>query len=52
MYVVNPLPSIADDTEEAISQLAKNAEQVNKMLNLGIIRPSNSPWASPVMLVK
>lgn len=26
-------------------------EQVNDMLKRGVIRPSNSPWASPVVLV-
>ncbi len=29
----------------------KIREEVNEMLNNGIIRPSNSPWASPVVLV-
>ena len=26
--------------------------QVQQMLTNGVIRPSNSPWASPVVLVK
>lgn len=27
-------------------------KQVNKMLEKGVIKPSNSPWASPVVLVR
>lgn len=27
-------------------------EELNKMLNDGIVEPSNSPWASPIILVK
>ena len=27
-------------------------QEVTKMLNQGVIRPSNSPWASPVVLVR
>ena len=32
--------------------MLEEAERVQQMLDIGIIRPSNNPWASPVVMVR
>ena len=49
---LQPPPEQLPDPGAGLGDQAEEAQQVEKMLRSGVIRPSESPWASPVVMVR